>query len=52
MKFFVLEGEYLVPSAALADEPYTKAGRMRFSRITEFEPVLRQPAIESWCKPA
>jgi uncharacterized protein YciI len=32
----------------LADEPFTKAKKMRFSRITEFNPVLHQPVLKEW----
>jgi uncharacterized protein YciI len=32
----------------LADEPYTKAKMMRFSRITEFNPVQHQPILRDW----
>lgn len=96
MKYFVLEGEYLVPfsemadlvpahraflqrgydaghflcsgpqipanggfliaraqsretlSEILAEEPFTKTGKMRFSRITEFNPVQHQPVLRDW----
>lgn len=32
----------------LADEPYCKAGVMRFSKIIEFEPVQHQPFLTDW----
>ena len=32
----------------LADEPFTRAGKMRFSRITEFSPVQHQPMLKDW----
>jgi uncharacterized protein YciI len=32
----------------LADEPFTKANKMRFSRITEFNPVQHQPILKDW----
>ena len=32
----------------LADEPYGKANVMRFSKITEFDPVQHQPALKEW----
>ena len=32
----------------LADEPFVKAGAMRFNRVTEFNPVQRQPLLEDW----
>jgi hypothetical protein len=32
----------------LADEPFTKAKKMRFSRITQFDPVLHQPVLRDW----
>ncbi len=32
----------------LAEEPFTKAKKMRFSRITEFNPVQHQPLLEDW----
>jgi uncharacterized protein YciI len=34
--------------AILADEPFTKAGKMRFSRITEFNPVQHQAVLSDW----
>jgi uncharacterized protein YciI len=34
--------------ALLAEEPFTKAGKMRFSRITEFTPVQHQPMLNEW----
>jgi hypothetical protein len=32
----------------LADEPYCKATVMRFSKITEFNPVQHQPILNDW----
>ena len=32
----------------LADEPYCRAKVMRFSRITEFDPVQHQPILNDW----
>jgi uncharacterized protein YciI len=32
----------------LADEPYCKAKVMRFSKITEFNPVQHQPILKDW----
>jgi uncharacterized protein YciI len=32
----------------LAEEPFTKAKKMRFSRITEFNPVQHQPVLKDW----
>jgi hypothetical protein len=32
----------------LAEEPFTKAKKMRFSRITQFDPVLHQPVLRDW----
>jgi len=32
----------------LAEEPFTGAKKMRFSRITEFSPVQHQPALKDW----
>ena len=34
--------------AFLADEPYCKAKVMRFSRITEFDPMQHQPILRDW----
>ena len=34
----------------LADEPYCKANVMRFSKITEFNPVQHQPILNDWCE--
>ncbi len=35
-------------NAWLADEPFCKAQVMRFSRITEFDPVQHQPVLKEW----
>jgi len=32
----------------LAEEPFTQAKKMRFSRITEFNPVQHQPVLKDW----
>jgi uncharacterized protein YciI len=32
----------------LADEPFTRAKKMRFSRITEFNPVQHQSVLKDW----
>ncbi len=32
----------------LANEPFVKANFMRFSRITEFNPVQHQPFLNEW----
>jgi len=32
----------------LANEPYCKAKVMRFSKITEFNPVQHQPILNDW----
>jgi uncharacterized protein YciI len=32
----------------LAEEPFTKAKKMRFSRITEVNPVQYQPILKDW----
>jgi uncharacterized protein YciI len=32
----------------LAEEPFCKAGLMRFSRIVEFNPVQHQPVLNDW----
>ena len=32
----------------LAEEPFTKTGKMRFSRITEFSPAQHQPMLKEW----
>jgi uncharacterized protein YciI len=35
-------------NAFLADEPFCKAKVMRFSKITEFDPVQHQPILKEW----
>src|ERR1700760_2198688 len=35
-------------NAFLADEPFCKAGLMRFSKIIEFNPVQPQPVLKEW----
>lgn len=37
--------------ALLAEEPFTKAKKMRFCRITEFNPVQHQPFLRAWFAP-
>ena len=32
----------------LAQEPFTNAKKMRFCRITEFNPVQHQPFLQDW----
>jgi len=32
----------------LAEEPFTRAKKMRFSRITEFNPVQHQSVLKGW----
>jgi len=32
----------------LAEEPFLKAGKMRFSRVTEFLPAQFHPALDRW----
>jgi len=32
----------------LAEEPFCKAGLMRFSKIIEFSPVQHQPILNDW----
>ena len=32
----------------LAEEPFIKAGMMRFSRVTEFHPAQFQPLLKDW----
>jgi uncharacterized protein YciI len=32
----------------LADEPFCKAGLMRFSKIIEFNPIQHQPFLNDW----
>jgi uncharacterized protein YciI len=34
--------------ALLAEEPFTKAKKMRFRQITEFNPVQHQPFLKDW----
>jgi uncharacterized protein YciI len=34
--------------AFLADEPYCRAKVMRFSKVTEFEPVQYHPVLKDW----
>ena len=32
----------------LAEEPFVEAGKMRFSRVTEFHPAQFQPLLKDW----
>lgn len=32
----------------LIDEPFVKAGKMRFSRITQFDPAQNAPILDGW----
>lgn len=32
----------------LADEPFCKAGLMRFCKVIEFDPVQHQPILSAW----
>lgn len=34
--------------ALLADEPFVKAGKMRFSRVVEFDAAQCQPVLRAW----
>ena len=34
--------------AFLAEEPFVKAGKMRFKRVIEFDPVQHQPLLKPW----
>ena len=34
--------------AILAEEPFVKAKKMRFSRITEFDAPQFQPSLKDW----
>jgi uncharacterized protein YciI len=36
----------------LAEEPFVKAKKMRFRRITEFHPAQHQPLLKGWFTPA
>jgi len=47
--FLVARAESLAKlEELLAEEPFTKAKKMRFSRITEFNPVQHQPVLKDW----
>jgi hypothetical protein len=35
-------------NALLAEEPFVKAGKMRFNRITEFQAAQHQPFLAEW----
>jgi uncharacterized protein YciI len=35
-------------NALLAEEPFVKAKKMRFSRIAEFDPAQFQPVLKDW----
>ena len=42
-------GGYLANSLALlADEPFVRAGKMRFTRVTEFNPAQFQTSLQTW----
>jgi uncharacterized protein YciI len=34
--------------ALLAEEPFVKGGFMRFSSVTEFDPIQHQPFLKEW----
>ncbi len=38
--------------AMLAEEPFVKANKMRFSRITQFDAAQYQPLLKDWFGPA
>lgn len=38
--------------ARLAEEPFVKAGKMRFSRVTEFDAAQYQPSLKAWFEAA
>lgn len=47
--FLVARAESLEAlNTLLAEEPFVKAGKMRFSRITEFEAAQIQPFLSEW----
>jgi uncharacterized protein YciI len=47
--FLVARAESLAKlQELLAEEPFTNAKKMRFSRITEFNPVQHQPILKDW----
>jgi uncharacterized protein YciI len=47
--FLVARAESLARLEELfANEPFTKSGKMRFSRITEFNPVQHQALLKDW----
>jgi uncharacterized protein YciI len=49
--FLVTRAENLETlNAYLADEPFVKAKVMRFSRVTEFDPVQHQGFLKEWFK--
>jgi len=37
-----------VLDALLAEEPFVKAGKMRFRRVTEFHPAQCHPILNAW----
>jgi uncharacterized protein YciI len=37
-----------VLDALLAEEPFVKAGKMRFKRVVEYDPAQHQPLLKSW----
>lgn len=47
--FLIARAELLAKlQELLAQEPFTKAKKMRFSRITQFNPVQHQPLLRDW----
>jgi uncharacterized protein YciI len=47
--FLVARAESLAAlNAFLAEEPFLKAKKMRFSRITEFQAAQHQPLLKDW----
>ena len=47
--FLIARAESLAElEALLAEEPFTKAKKMRFARITEFNPAQCQPMLKDW----
>jgi uncharacterized protein YciI len=47
--FLVARAESLAElNEFLAEEPFVRANKMRFSRITEFHPAQHQPLLKDW----
>jgi uncharacterized protein YciI len=47
--FLVARAESLAAlNELLAEEPFVKAGKMRFKRITEFSAAQSQPQLKEW----